>query len=288
MGKHAYLVMAHNDWNCLSKLLQCLDDERNHIYIHIDKKVAFNESDIFKPEKAICHYITRRKVSWGGYSQIAVELDLLSAAAKEGFDYYHLLSGQDLPIKSQSFIHHFFDQQIEPKNYFYVYKESEGLAFDRLGQYHFLQDRIGHSTGKWTAALELIEKKSLLLQRQLKINRITSMPFEIYKGGNWFSINDKMTQYILSRKQDIKKWFKKSFCADELFLQTIAMDSPSKEDIIPYNLREIDWKRGKPYTYRKEDFSFLMESKGLFARKFNTETDSAIIDMICAANQLTD
>ena len=36
--KHAYLIIAHNNWKQLSLLLSVLDDERNDIYIHIDKK----------------------------------------------------------------------------------------------------------------------------------------------------------------------------------------------------------------------------------------------------------
>ena len=37
--KHAYLIMAHNEFDILEKQLRLLDDYRNDIYIHIDKKV---------------------------------------------------------------------------------------------------------------------------------------------------------------------------------------------------------------------------------------------------------
>ena len=37
--KHAYLIIAHNNWKQLSLLLSVLDDERNDIYIHIDNTV---------------------------------------------------------------------------------------------------------------------------------------------------------------------------------------------------------------------------------------------------------
>lgn len=32
MNKHAYLIIAHNDFYILEKLLMLLDDERNDIY----------------------------------------------------------------------------------------------------------------------------------------------------------------------------------------------------------------------------------------------------------------
>ena len=36
--KHAYLIMAHDKFEQLAMLLQCLDYPDNDIYIHIDKK----------------------------------------------------------------------------------------------------------------------------------------------------------------------------------------------------------------------------------------------------------
>lgn len=69
-------------------------------------------------------------------------------------------------------------------------------------------------------------------------------------------------------------------CADELFLQTVAMESPLRETIIDDSLREIDWERGKPYTYRSDDYELLMSSHNLFARKFSSDIDKNIIEMV--------
>ena len=38
--KHAYLILAHNEFWLLQTLIGCLDDPRNDIYVHIDQKVA--------------------------------------------------------------------------------------------------------------------------------------------------------------------------------------------------------------------------------------------------------
>lgn len=37
--KHAYLIIAHHEFEILKKLVQAIDDERNDIYIHFDKKM---------------------------------------------------------------------------------------------------------------------------------------------------------------------------------------------------------------------------------------------------------
>ena len=36
-------------------------------------------------------------------------------------------------------------------------------------------------------------------------------------------------------------------------------------------MREIDWVRGKPYTWKEEDSDTLFQSRRMFARKFSSE-----------------
>jgi hypothetical protein len=49
------------------------------------------------------------------------------------------------------------------------------------------------------------------------------------------------------------------------------------EDDYTSCLRLIDWKRGKPYVWRSEDYEEILHSSCLFARKFDQRTDSAVI-----------
>ena len=37
--KHAYLIMAHHEFEVLGKLIQAIDDKRNDIFIHFDAKL---------------------------------------------------------------------------------------------------------------------------------------------------------------------------------------------------------------------------------------------------------
>ena len=53
MKKHAYLIIAHNQFALLKELLKSIDDERNDIYIHIDKKIKNIESIKLKK---VCNY----------------------------------------------------------------------------------------------------------------------------------------------------------------------------------------------------------------------------------------
>lgn len=45
-------------------------------------------------------------------------------------------------------------------------------------------------------------------------------------------------------------------------------------------MRLIDWDRGRPYTFRKEDYDEIMASDCFFARKFDEKVDFDIVELI--------
>lgn len=62
--KHAYLIMAHHEFEVLGKLVQALDDERNDIYIHFDKKVK--TIHCLRQSIQICIFCKSGQTSVGG------------------------------------------------------------------------------------------------------------------------------------------------------------------------------------------------------------------------------
>ena len=59
---HAYLVAAHHQMQLLQILLHLIDDERNEIYLHVDKKCKEFKEEEFRQtvKKAKIHFIERR------------------------------------------------------------------------------------------------------------------------------------------------------------------------------------------------------------------------------------
>lgn len=292
--KHAFLIIAHNNWWQLKQLIQILDDVDNDIYIHIDRKsMDFNLSDfegIVKKSKL--HIDQKYKVYWGGYSQVQVELFLFEKAQEVGYDYYHLLSGADLPLKTNSEIHRFFE---ENKGKQFIEYDEDKLLNDpeidrRTRYYHYLQNyRRRYSRKVLNDFFTFCERVSLVMQIIFQINRIKKLDWEIKYGSNWVSITDELVKVILSNKEKIEKVFSCTNCADELFVQTIAYNCGFKDCIYALpsektdNMRFIDWSRGKngnPYTFRAEDFELLKEQDAVFARKFSETVDNEIIKKI--------
>mgnify|MGYP000532575851 CR=1 FL=1 len=59
--KHAFLIIAHNEYPVLEVLLSMLDDERNDIYLHIDKRATELFQQIKKSQNAESRLLFNRK-----------------------------------------------------------------------------------------------------------------------------------------------------------------------------------------------------------------------------------
>ncbi|GLU44903.1 beta-1,6-N-acetylglucosaminyltransferase [Allomuricauda sp. NBRC 101325] len=277
--KHAYLVMAHNEPELLCKLMKCLDDERNDIFIHLDEKFdAISEDEL----KGLLQYsnitfIERKPIFWSGYSQIDCELRLLKEAVKSNYAYYHLISGVDLPIKSQDYIHNFFEEH-KGQQFLSVTKVTTWKIASRYKYYHFIaiNKRLPR---KWSRSLRY---PFSFLQACLFINRARKIQIkDFYWGQAWFSITNDFAKYIVDKEGFIAEKFDNGFFNDEIFMQTLLMNSEFKETYSGKGYaRLIDWDRGKPYTWTMEEFEELMDSKALFSRKFSMNKDAEVIEKV--------
>lgn len=283
MKKHAYLIIAHKDDLTFRTLLSLLDDEKNDLFIHMDKKLA--DYDLEAVEKSCSRsqvfHVERTSVFWGGYSQINAELLLLKEALKKGsYSFYHLLSGEDLPLKKNDDIYHFFDRHSE-KNF--VSFQGPGLEEgdqSKIKYYHYFQDQVGRLENP---VQQLVYLANLQLQKLFQVDRHAGIDFQ--KGTNWFSINGDLAAYVLSQETFIEETFQHTRCADEIYMHTLIHNSPFKETLYRTSydghpdglMRLIDWDRGQPYTFRRTDFEELTTSPYLFARKFDAGVDPEII-----------
>ena len=280
--KHAYLIIAHNEFGILRKLIELLDCENNALYIHIDKKVrGFDFEDYRKhAKKASIVFVTRIKVNWGAFSQIRCELLLLKEAVRDEHDYYHLISGCDLPLKSNEYIDNFFADNNGKLFLASSGKIFEGEFYDRVRYYHFFQELCGNQRKIIAKVFRYFRKRLIRLQKCLKINRAKKNGLVVHVGSNWFSIPHAFAKFVCEKEEFIEGNFKYTHCGDELFLQALASQSGFRSSLTNNNCRYIDWKRGGPYVFRKEDYPALMASDKLWARKFSETIDPDIVNDI--------
>lgn len=267
--KHAFLIIAHNELRILNILLTMLDDPRNDIYLHLDKKWKLNIQDLHHLQKAQLFLIEKRMdIRWGDISLIKLEFRLFRMAYTNGpYLYYHLLSGVDLPIKSQDYIHKFFQKNYGKEFIGFAQGEENRIdCYNKVMKFHLFSRHL-HNSNKLVVNSRI--RLENILNKYLK--RSSSISFK--KGTQWVSITNECCQYILSKEKRILKRFKFTLCGDEIFLQTLVYNSPfykkcyNISDEYISNQREIDWERGKPYNWTIEDKDFLLHSDKIFARK---------------------
>lgn len=279
MEKHAYLILCHKCDDTLQYLLKSIDDKRNDIYLHVDRKAKKFDFDKIKSSvvESKVYFTQRINVSWGGFSITEAELILLESALKnQTYEYYHFLSGNDMCIKSQDYIHKFFNENKGKIFLTFCGNDWNRNAESRV-KYFYLEQGRSH-------VLKVINKILVKTQKLVRVNRLKNLDYCIVGGSNWCSIPNDFAEYLINNKDKIYHIFKYTFCSDELFFHTMAYNSLYKEriyllkisefnndkdlDMFKANQRYIDWNRGRPYTFCESDFNDLINSEYCFSRKF--------------------
>ncbi len=231
-NKHAYLIMVHHEFHMLKKLLTELDDERNDIYLHIDGKTRFvDEEEIRKwVNRSGLYFVTGNRIYPGTYSVVECELQMLRRAVEGKYQYYHLISGTDFPMKSQDYIHEYLngkDMEFFP---YHCDGQYDDHFTHRLKYYYPFLKYTGKEAhdgpGKKERLLRQLaqfEEKFIGLQEKFGVDRLRNQKF--YRGRRWFSITHDFALYIISKARDIRKTYRLTDTPDEIFIPTLALGS---------------------------------------------------------------
>lgn len=279
--KIAHLILTHaTNPNQLKRLIESLAHPDADIYIHVDLKTDIEQLMPLASNHVFFIY-NRIKVYWGAYSivQATVNSFYEILASRKKYDYVNLLSGQDYPLKSVEFIHDFFAHNPGKAFMDALLIDSEWQeALPRLRKYHFVNFRF---SGRYA-----LEKTLNLFAPSRK------MPNNLIPVGRsqWFTMTLKHIKYIveyLQKHPDVQKFFELTWGADEIIFQTILYNSPYREDIVNDSMRYIDWSEGNasPKTFTMQDFQALVDSGKLFARKFNLEVSTELLDELDKAKK---
>lgn len=276
-ARHAYLIIAHAEPEVLNAQLSLLDDARNDIYLHIDRRATAlrRRFAAWRPVHARYFLLSAPlAVYWGDISQIQAELLLFETACRNGrYAYYHLLSGVCLPLRTQDDIHAFFDAHAGCEFVQYAAGREQERDIDRKVRRYWLFTRHLRDRGTWIHRLCAPPRNvAMAVQKVAGLRR--SRRYDYRKGHNWVSITDNFCRYLVGRKKEILRRYRMTKCADEIFLQTLLWHSPYHDNIYRDDagqfscMRAIDWNRGTPYTWQSGDYDELMRSGACFARKF--------------------
>ena len=290
--RHAILITTHDNVEISKNLLSLYDDKNIDFYFLIDKKAKSYNEEVLKDicKKSNVYFVPKINIYWGSFSQTQAEYILLENAVKKSYDYYHLISGCDIPLYTKNEFFDFFEQNKGKEFVEYSPKEiaEKNKVQDRVKYYYAFMESVREKSAIKRKPKTFLREFFLKLQKLLKIDRTKGKEFQY--GSNWFDITDDFAKYVLKNKPWVIKHFKKTCCADELFLQTLLFNSPfysnnyyclnEKNRILQRN-RYTDWTRGQPYTFKKEDYNEIINIKeSLFIRKFNYKNDAEIVNKL--------
>ncbi|GEM68184.1 glycosyl transferase [Sphingobacterium mizutaii NBRC 14946 = DSM 11724] len=263
--KHAFLIIAHQDFEILSILLKQLDDCRNDLFIHLDKKVKIMPK--LSCQKSRLFFVQddkRINVRWGDITQIEAELALFDLAKNNGsYSFYHMISGVHLTLVNQDDFHFFFDS----------YPNHQ--VFTPLSQYNGELEEKGNMINPFMKRFNDNRFIQILRRIGIKFQKISKLRInkdrKFSKASNWVSISEAAVIYILERKKEILKRYKFTMCGDELFIPTELSYSELNFMIIYSNkLLFQEFKGANARVFSDEDVELVLQSNCLFARKFSS------------------
>lgn len=286
--KQGVLVIAHKNFEQLKKLIEFFDDDF-YLYIHLDKKSKFSKAEIeaLQTTRNVSFLSKQLSVNWGGGSLLKAILLLSKEALKnESIEYFHLISGQDFPVKSCAYM----------KNYLIEHRGKDFLEHFELpaerwvydgGLYRVLHFHFYDLFNARTTIGRIINKVLTKVQRTLKIKRSLRKNFPpLFGGSGWWTLSYSTLAYVVdyaAEKPDFLKRFKYTSCADEMYFQTIVMNSPLKQIVVNNNLRYIRWDQqfnDSPANLDETDYGDITRSAAFFARKLEYPVSKGLASRI--------
>lgn len=295
MVQLVYVLIVYKEPDQVIRLVRRLQAPNVQLLIHIDRKADAEFTNRIMTSlgsEPRCHFIRREPVYWGSWGLVQVMLNAAEYVAERGIpcDFLIHMSGQDYPLRSNEEISEFFDAHRGRQflEYFELpceYWVRGGL--DRI-EYYYLHVKGRHFTLPPFAGRRRVRRAMELARRVVPIGpRAVPGGYRPYGGSAAVILARTGVEYVtgfvrttLGRK--VVRFFKHSMHPDELFFQTVLLNSPLRETVVNDELRYIEWPTfggAHPKVLTVDDYPKLISSGKLFARKFSAG-DPAILDML--------
>ncbi|MGZ3756383.1 MAG: beta-1,6-N-acetylglucosaminyltransferase [Mucilaginibacter sp.] len=274
----AHLILVHAYPKMLERLVSRLRYAEADIYIQLDAKADIKQFESLQYNCNVVFVENRVKTEWGNYSIVEATLAGFKHILNTQIPYSHinLLSGQDYPLRPIAEFHAFLAENSDRS-----FMHSLSLAGDEWedGKDRLVKYSLGDYGFKGRYILQAI------VNRILPPRKVPEgiMP---YGRSQWITITPECARYVISyiaTNPRVKKYLRMTWAVDELFFQTILMNSPLKDKLINNNLRYIEqFGANRPVIFTAGDLEKLRASGKFFARKFDDEIDTEIYDLLDA------
>jgi hypothetical protein len=277
--KIAVIITAHSNPTQLLRLCKHLTEEFD-VYLHLDMASRLEPEDFLVSPRI---WVQKKfGCDWGNPGIVNATLSLLALAEANlaGYDRYIMISGQDVPLKTNSEIRELFETYPD-ENFMGCRKVLPGeKLMSRVSQFHW---KPANKSRGITWLIRVLVSRSLSMVQYFLPPR--SSDYEIYFGECWMDLTGKTVREILELVDTTPEFlarFKHTLIAEEMFFHTATHALGSGICGTDQLLRYIDWTTGPEYprTLRMADLENLSNSNAVFARKLDEKVDSELIESL--------
>ena len=298
MHYKVYLILVHKKPAQVKALVDLLDDGKSLFFIHVDKKVKRGVYVNLLTSKA-CFFVKKReRCQWGRFSLVQATLNGFKEIVKymennHPDSTYHclLLSGEDLPVKTNTYLHSFLSGNIDV-SFIHHWK----LPYENWwngGLFRF-ENFYLTSYGKYPKFHKYINKliDKLEFSFLLPINRLEKYypGYQLYGSSQWMVLSCTLLPSLLRLNENHGKMrtiFKHVLAPDELYFITLLANN---KDFGGYKVKneamhfvKFESYKSNPEFLTLEDVKVAVKGKAFFARKFDHTKNPKIIDFVLKA-----
>ncbi len=286
----AYVISAYRLPHQLVRLVSRLQDEGVTFLVHVDAKSGHEVMGPILEKlggRPDVHLLDRHPCHWGDFGHVEASLKGIRRIVERRIpcDRVVLLTGQDYPVTDRAAIREFFEAHPDSE---YL----EHFPLPREGWFQGGMPRLEHWHFWWGGRhIELpvnsrrIPAKPQFIGRILPKRRPLPSGLRPYGGGGYWSLSREAVEYIhafLGQDPAYCRYFRRVYIPDEIFFQTLLLNSPLRDRVVNDDLRYTVWRDDarSPAVLGVGDVADIRASQALFARKFDTGVDARVLDLL--------
>ena len=299
----AFLNLCHTDAPLVARTAaKLLSHEDFDMYVHVDYKSELDPfTEALSGIPRVYYTDERMKVYWGGFNAIKATVALLrqALASPRGYDYFILLQNLDYPIRSNEFIHFFFDM-CDGTEYI------RGCPISRSKDWHFSKKyKIFNQRDDDFYLSEHIKARMYLRYAHMLFKSFGTFFSEgvIIEDGQAYDLYYGAAQWAVTR--DLAKYFVEFYDThpifngfmehiqfpDEEYFHTIVHNSPFKYRCVKYDEPAerwlVNWRNLHYFEYpgtitvlAESDYDKIVSEEAMFIRKVRSGVSDSLLDRI--------
>ena len=227
----AYVVLMHKNPSQVGRLLRRLSTDRSSFLVPLTSTVALDvpSGGHATPRGGVPASLpaSRRRCFWAGFGMVRATLGAFDHVVRQELpvDHVVLVSGQDYPLRPAEEIERFLGEDLS-RSFM-----SAGPVLDvwpdghwRIEMWHLVSYNNLHLTVPW--------------------ERRIPGGLAPYGGEAWICLSLAAVRHVVEfarANPRFVRFFEHVLHPDEIFFQTILMNSPLRDTVVDDHLRYIDW-----------------------------------------------